>query len=1246
MPQVIDVLREDNPFVGREKEQQAYTAFINAQGEDPPWLLVFSGLGGIGKSTLLKHFRQLTPADQTTLLDFNTEIKAAQLAAEGEHISKRKSSLLYDPSIRTDPLQFLTLLAMELQPHCDAARYAAFTDMLERSRTQLERLPEPMLQSSQNSPGAAVRPPDLSDDDLQAIHLSNLEVRRQTRELVTEAFYAQVETFAPERLIIMLDTCELLNEPDSWGFCQWLMNAFLPTLHERMWRCPCYIIMASRTPLESSTILEQEQKLITLSLLEKNAVNTYLEQIGVDPSWYDRVYSITRGHALYVAIIGKLYQENGPALFQDMYSSSQDGSQAVQKELARDVADLLIQKRILKNLKPPFDDLTQYGVILRVFTLPLLRVIFPALLPETNASSIFDQFIRYPYIESKGNYRYVFHELIREVLAKEIQKRHPTEWRSYNERAFSYFTSGTSHTMDWYYHNLARNEIAGIAYDREGITAWQEAIREARECKDTQRVSSLLQITNDVALNLSNLSCAACAYEWGLYYYADRILSAKAFEKYQLALTLYEQATVFPEESKWARQPEAIEQEIRRGKIDLLQAMGDVRQSDVALDDATSYYQQALDLLHQDESHAPEDEAHLLIKIGDVAQLYKEPHLLLALDSYTKALALFRQIGNTTQVARTLKRLGDVQRSQQHPREATDYYNQALKIFQAAKDRSKSDEAALLQAMGDTEQLYRDASALKAALDFYQQAFGLCEDSNLRKQIKQAIDKVQLFLHDEVTQSLPSEPPLAASPPAASALQSVSAHTTPTTRKRPRMLFVVFAMILLILIVFVGIFSFFPPQSHLAATPAPIRAGQAIYNQAIQTPPVLNDALSNNSGSNGWEEIQYPDIGGVSGCSFSSGTAYHATAARTSYSQLCFAQNTNFYNFAYQVGMTTTGDVGGIIFRANEQNASYYLFGIGTDGSYFLSLSSGTTRSQDLVSGTSSTIHRGSQSNTLAVITSKDSIYLYINGQYINQASDNTFDNSLLPHGQIGVFAENHTSLQTDVAFSQAKVWMNAQDTAQSAATTTRLQALDAQTKELYAQVTSKPPTLQDPLTSSGTNKWEVDQTPQGDGCLFIGGAYHAIMPMAKLLEYCEETAQQFHNFAYQATMTIFKGNVGGIMFDGAGVGKPQFYYFEINIADSSYFFARHMGANISQIKTLRASSSAAIHANLNVPNTLTVIAQDGTFYLYINSQFVDKVQDSTFKSGNIGVVADNFGNSTDIVFSDAKVWKLAREYG
>jgi len=1242
MSQVIDVLREDNPFVGREKEQQEYTAFINAEDEDPPWLLVFSGLGGIGKSTLLKHFCQLTPADQTTLLDFNTEIKAAQ-AAEGENISRRKSSLLYDPSIRTDPLQFLALFAMELQPHCDAARYAAFTDVFERSRAQLERLPEPVLQNSQSSSDAAAQPPDLSDNDLQAIHLSNLEVRRQTRELVTEAFYAQVETFAPERLIIMLDTCELLNEPDSWGFCQWLMNAFLPTLHERMWRRPCYIIMASRTPLESSTILEQEQKLITLSLLEKSAVNTYLEQIGVDPSWYDRVYSITRGHALYVAIIGKLYQENGPTLFQDMYSSSQDGSQAVQKELDRDVSDLLIQKRILKNLKPPFDDLTQYGVILRVFTLPLLRVIFPELLPETNASVIFDQFIRYPYIESKGNYRYAFHELIREVLAKEIQKRHPTEWRSYNERAFSYFTAETSHVMDWYYHNLARSEIAGIAYDREGITAWHAAIHEARECKDTQRVSSLLQITNDVALNLSSLSRAACAYEWGLYYYADRILPAKAFEKYQLAWTLYEQATVLPEESKWVGQPEEIELEIRRGKIDLLQAMGDVKQSGVDLDDATSYYQQALELLRQDESHAPESEAHLLIKIGDVAQLYKEPNLQLALDSYTKALDLFRQIGNTTQVARTLKCLGDVQRSQQHPREATDYYNQALKIFQASKDRSKSDEAAVLQAMGDTEQLYRDASALETALDFYQKAFGLCEDSNLRKQIKQAIDRVQLFLRDEVTQPLPPEPSLAASPPAASAPQSVSAHTTLTTRKRPRMLFAVLAIIPLILVVSVGIFSFFTPKSNLTATPASIQAGQAIYNQTIRTSPVLNDPLLINS-SNTWEEIQHPDVGGISGCSSRSDAAYHATAARTSYSQFCFAQNTNFYNFAYQVGMTTTGDVGGIIFRANEQNASYYLFGIGTDGSYFLSLSSGgdTSRSQDLVSGSSKTIHRGSQPNTLAVITSKDTIYLYINGQYVNQASDNTFDNSLLPHGQIGVFAENHTSQQTDVAFSQAKVWMNAQDTAQSAATTTRLQALDAQTKELYAQVTSKPPTLQDPLTSAGTNKWEVDQTRKGDGCLFINGAYHAIMPMANQLEYCEESAQQFHNFAYQATMTVLKGNVGGIMFNGAGVGKPQFYYFEINIADSSYFFARHMGATYNQIKTLRASSSAAIHANLNVPNTLTIIAQNGTFYLYINGQFVDKVEDTTFKSGNIGVVADNFGNPTDIIFSNVKVWKLA----
>lgn len=42
-----------------------------------------------------------------------------------------------------------------------------------------------------------------------------------------------------------------------------------------------------------------------------------------------------------------------------------------------------------------------------------------------------------------------------------------------------------------------------------------------------------------------------------------------------------------------------------------------------------------------------------------------------------------------------------------------------------------------------------------------------------------------------------------------------------------------------------------------------------------------------------------------------------------------------------------------------------------------------------------------------------------------------------------------------------------------------------------------------------------------------------------------------------------------------------------------------------------------------------------------VNKALVGKVTDSTFASGQLGLVAGDMGNTTDVAFSDAKAWKL-----
>jgi hypothetical protein len=178
---------------------------------------------------------------------------------------------------------------------------------------------------------------------------------------------------------------------------------------------------------------------------------------------------------------------------------------------------------------------------------------------------------------------------------------------------------------------------------------------------------------------------------------------------------------------------------------------------------------------------------------------------------------------------------------------------------------------------------------------------------------------------------------------------------------------------------------------------------------------ILNDPLSDNSNNNNWDTSNGTT---ASGCAFTNST-YHVIERQKGYFQPCLAEATNFSDFAYEVQMTVdTGTQGGIVFRANGSQNTFYLFRIGIDGSYFLDLYKGNTTAVLLSDGYTAAITPGlSQQNTIAVIAVQHSIVLYINQQYIASVT-----NTGLTSGSIGV-ASYDDSVPTEIEFSNAQVW-------------------------------------------------------------------------------------------------------------------------------------------------------------------------------------------------------------------------------
>ena len=205
-----------------------------------------------------------------------------------------------------------------------------------------------------------------------------------------------------------------------------------------------------------------------------------------------------------------------------------------------------------------------------------------------------------------------------------------------------------------------------------------------------------------------------------------------------------------------------------------------------------------------------------------------------------------------------------------------------------------------------------------------------------------------------------------------------------------------------------------------AQASATAAALQTILTTATSGTPLLNDTLNAQSSTSNWD-ILAPANSSVGGsCQFANG-AYHSNMPTKGYFQPCYASTPIFTNFAFQVQMTITqGDEGGILFRANPNNSTYYLFRIDTNGAYdlFVYSSNQASSAKRLLNGTAQGFKTGpNQPNILALVAQGNNLYFYANGQYIDSASDSTFTS-----GKIGVFGEDATN-PTDAAFTNAQVW-------------------------------------------------------------------------------------------------------------------------------------------------------------------------------------------------------------------------------
>ena len=190
---------------------------------------------------------------------------------------------------------------------------------------------------------------------------------------------------------------------------------------------------------------------------------------------------------------------------------------------------------------------------------------------------------------------------------------------------------------------------------------------------------------------------------------------------------------------------------------------------------------------------------------------------------------------------------------------------------------------------------------------------------------------------------------------------------------------------------------------------------QNVYTQATSGQPMFTDAL-HTPGASYWGS----DSTSNGECAFTGG-AYHVKASVQNAITTCAAQIGATSNFAFQIQTTLLqGDYAGMVFRlsygpSNELNG--YFFTADVTGSYNLFIFQ-NSRLHVSTHGFSPAIKANrNSSNLLAVVVRGNTIYMYVNHQYVDSISDATYQT-----GQLGLFAYDLLD-PTDATFSNAQGW-------------------------------------------------------------------------------------------------------------------------------------------------------------------------------------------------------------------------------
>ncbi len=227
---------------------------------------------------------------------------------------------------------------------------------------------------------------------------------------------------------------------------------------------------------------------------------------------------------------------------------------------------------------------------------------------------------------------------------------------------------------------------------------------------------------------------------------------------------------------------------------------------------------------------------------------------------------------------------------------------------------------------------------------------------------------------------------------------------------------------------------------------------------------------------------------------------------------------------------------------------------------------------------------------------------------------------------------------QTASAHSQA--------TANSATATVQANATATfQSGATATVVTSNP----DPYPPSGRTLALLDPMSQpylwqnytdskfGGSCQFKANSLHVTQSKSPNYFYCTASTEEYTNATFEVQMTMIQGDCGGITFRASSTAN-KLYFYRVCV-DGAYDLYLYIDSSGNTARTLLKSTSPVIHKGVNQANLLAVVTNGSQIDLYVNKQKVDSINDTTYKQGLFGVVANSLTGTTEVAYSNARIW-------